>query len=73
MMLEDLIVKINQNFAGTHPLQSSIDPDFAFRFAGNTGIKFVLARIDPSGNPHSGLEKRNKHQNHFLLTLSMAC
>lgn len=57
-MLEMLIVDLNRIFAGTHPKQTSLDPDFAPLFAGNTGIRFVKAAVDPDGNPHSGIERR---------------
>ncbi|TAF31851.1 MAG: hypothetical protein EAZ57_10775 [Cytophagales bacterium] len=65
--LKTLIADLNRMYAGTHPSQSiaSIDPDFYPLFAGDTRIKFVLAAVDPDGNPHSGIERRTTDKTGF--------
>ncbi|TAF33290.1 MAG: T9SS C-terminal target domain-containing protein [Cytophagales bacterium] len=66
-MLDMLIIELNQVFAGTHPAQTVLDPDFAPVFAGNTGIRFVRAAVDPNGDPHSGIQRRTTYKEGFRL------
>ncbi|TAF33965.1 MAG: hypothetical protein EAZ57_04510 [Cytophagales bacterium] len=65
VQLEKLIVELNQVFAGTHTAQTTIDPDFAPVSAGNTKIRFKRTNVDPSGAPHSGIERRTTWKSAF--------
>ncbi|TAF31451.1 MAG: T9SS C-terminal target domain-containing protein [Cytophagales bacterium] len=64
--LENLIYELNRVFEGSHPIQTTLDPDFADLFSGNTRIRFVKAAVDPLGNPHSGIERRITDKSHFI-------
>ncbi len=57
-MIKAALAELNQYFAGTHSLQDSINPIFLPSFSGDTNLKFVLAAVDPWGNPHSGINRR---------------
>ncbi|TAF33244.1 MAG: T9SS C-terminal target domain-containing protein [Cytophagales bacterium] len=64
--LEMLIIELNQAFAGTHTLQTTLDPDFDSLFAGNTKIRFVKAAVNPNGAPHSGIQRRTTWRTYFF-------
>ncbi len=60
------IEELNQYYSGTHPDHSGINPIFSSVFAGDTQIKFVLATVDPWGNTHSGIIRKNTQNPIFL-------
>ncbi len=58
--------ELNQYFAGTHPDQTSIPSMWLPFYSGDTKIKFVLASVDPWGNPHSGIIRKSTQKSSFM-------
>lgn len=57
--LESILTDVNTDFAGqnTSEYNASIDPTFYGIRAGDVGLSFRLAEIDPYGNPTDGLTR----------------
>lgn len=57
--LESILADVNTDFAGqnTSEYNANIDPTFYNIRAGDVGLKFRLAEIDPYGNPTDGITR----------------
>jgi len=57
--LQSILTDVNADFAGqnTSEYSQAIDPDFYDIRAGDVGLRFRLAEIDPYGNPTDGITR----------------
>ena len=63
--IEDQLRILNEDFSKTNPEFPNPPRNSFINYAGNPGIRFCLANIDPNGNPTTGITRTSSQKSSF--------